>query len=88
MGTIISAFWICTELTERDLGDGVSFAASPAETAVQENSKQERRRCEIIKELIETEKTYLNHLDIIHKVGLIANQKYRYDIFSLSQSSN
>ncbi|PVD33339.1 hypothetical protein C0Q70_04593 [Pomacea canaliculata] len=67
MGTIISAFWICTELTGRDLGDGVSFAASPAETAVQENSKQERRRCEIIKELIETEKTYLNHLDIIHK---------------------
>lgn len=73
-------------MTGRDLGDGVSFAASPAETAVQE--KRERRRCEIIKELIETEKTYLNHLDIIHKVGLIANQKYRYDISTLIQSSN
>ncbi|XP_025087323.1 rho guanine nucleotide exchange factor 39-like [Pomacea canaliculata] len=52
---------------EPDLGDGVSFAASPAETEVQENLKREQRRCEIIKELIEAEKTYLNHLDIIHK---------------------
>lgn len=65
-----------------DFEDGVLFADSPAEKAVQENSKRERRRRKIIKELFETEKAYLNHLDVIHKVHFITNQKYRYDIFT------
>ncbi|PVD33338.1 hypothetical protein C0Q70_04592 [Pomacea canaliculata] len=56
------------ELTgPEDFEDGVLFADSPAEKAVQENSKRERRRRKIIKELFETEKAYLNHLDVIHK---------------------
>ena len=36
--------------------------------AVQE-AKREKRRRKIINEIFETEKTYLNHLDLIHRVS-------------------
>jgi hypothetical protein len=61
------------ELTEPEHGDdaGILFPGSPAEKVAVETARRERRRRKIIRELFETEKAYLNHLDLIHKVSEI-----------------
>lgn len=56
------------ELSEPEGDDvGILFPGSPAEKIAVATAKRERRRRKIIKELFETEKAYLNHLDLIHK---------------------
>ena len=60
------------ELTEPDaVDDGILYADSPGEKVAMERTRRERRRRKIIKELFETEKAYLNHLELIHKVRWI-----------------
>ncbi|XP_076450012.1 rho guanine nucleotide exchange factor 39-like [Babylonia areolata] len=57
-----------SELTEAEGSeDGILYADSPGDKAAVENARRERRRRKIIKELFETEKAYLNHLELIHK---------------------
>lgn len=61
-----------SELTEPDaVDDGILYADSPGEKVALECARRERRRRKIIKELFQTEKAYLNHLELIHKVSLI-----------------
>ena len=58
-----------SELTEPDaVDDGILYADSPGEKVAMELARRERRRRKIVKELFETEKAYLNHLELIHKV--------------------
>ena len=60
------------ELTEPEaVDDGILYADSPGEKVAMERTRRERRRRKIIKELFETEKAYLNHLELIHKVRWI-----------------
>ncbi|KAK7477585.1 hypothetical protein BaRGS_00031190 [Batillaria attramentaria] len=56
------------ELAEpEDTEDGLLYADSPGDVAAMEKSRKERRRRKIIRELFETEKAYLHHLELIHK---------------------
>ncbi|XP_070199938.1 rho guanine nucleotide exchange factor 39-like [Littorina saxatilis] len=56
------------ELTEPDSDNGgILFVDSPGEKVAIETARRERRRRKIVKELFETEKAYLNHLDLIQK---------------------
>ena len=38
------------------------------ESTIDKEQKKEKRRKKVTKELFETEKTYLNHLDLVNKV--------------------
>lgn len=56
------------ELAEPDDNDdGLLYADSPGDVAAMEKSRKERRRRKIVRELFETEKAYLHHLELIHK---------------------
>ncbi|XP_059166523.1 rho guanine nucleotide exchange factor 39-like [Physella acuta] len=48
-------------------GEGVIYATSPSDKVAQETARRERRRRKIVKELFDTEKTYLTHLELINK---------------------
>ncbi|KAH9519224.1 putative protein tag-52 [Bulinus truncatus] len=48
-------------------GEAVLYATSPSDKVAQEIARRERRRRKVTKELFETEKTYLHHLDLINK---------------------
>lgn len=50
-------------------GEAVLYASSPSDKKAQEAAKRERRRRKIVKELFETEKTYLHHLELVNKVS-------------------
>ena len=52
-------------------GEAVLYAASPSDKRAQESARRERRRRKVIKELFETEKTYLQHLELVYKVRLL-----------------
>lgn len=49
-------------------GEAVIYATSPSDKVAQETARKERRRRKIVKELFDTEKTYLTHLQLINKV--------------------
>ena len=74
------------ELSEADGNDdsGILYPGSPAEKAAVEEAKKERRRKKILKELFETEKAYLNHLELIHKVILYQNCYLPFPVSVLS----
>ncbi|KAK6973131.1 rho guanine nucleotide exchange factor 39 [Biomphalaria glabrata] len=48
-------------------GEAVLYATSPCDKVAQETARKERRRRKIIRELFQTEKTYLHHLELINK---------------------
>ncbi|CAG5131031.1 unnamed protein product [Candidula unifasciata] len=48
-------------------GEAVLYAASPSDKFAQESARRERRRRKVYKELFETEKTYLQHLELVNK---------------------
>ncbi|BFZ15885.1 hypothetical protein BsWGS_18924 [Bradybaena similaris] len=48
-------------------GEAVLYAASPSDKLAQESARRERRRRRVYKELFETEKTYLHHLQLVNK---------------------
>ncbi|XP_005099517.1 putative protein tag-52 [Aplysia californica] len=48
-------------------GEAVLFASSPSDKKAQEAARRERKRRKVVKELFETEKTYLHHLELVHK---------------------
>ena len=49
-------------------GEAVIYASSPSETQAQDAARRERKRRKVVKELFETEKTYLHHLELVNKV--------------------
>ena len=68
-------FPVLSEIAEdSENGDNMSVNGSElADTNVENEgemvARRERRRKKIMDELFETEKTYLNHLEVAHKVG-------------------
>ncbi|GFN87770.1 hypothetical protein PoB_001427600 [Plakobranchus ocellatus] len=48
-------------------GEAVLYVSSPNDKIAQEAARQERRRRKILKELVDTEKRYLHHLQLINK---------------------
>ncbi|RUS81917.1 hypothetical protein EGW08_010303 [Elysia chlorotica] len=48
-------------------GEAVLFAASPNDRIAQESARQERRRRKVLRELVDTERRYLHHLQLINK---------------------
>ncbi|XP_048241780.1 rho guanine nucleotide exchange factor 39-like isoform X1 [Haliotis rufescens] len=53
--------------SESDAECGILFSTSPEEKITQEKARREKRRRKIERELFETEKTYLGHLELIQK---------------------
>lgn len=63
------SFTVLSEIAEEELAELSQYSngdqeAERAQTAV----RRDRRRAKITQELFETEKTYLNHLELINKV--------------------
>ncbi|CAL1543406.1 unnamed protein product [Lymnaea stagnalis] len=48
-------------------GEAVLYATSPSDKVAQETARRERRRRKVVKELFDTERTYLRHLELVNK---------------------
>ncbi|GFS01735.1 rho guanine nucleotide exchange factor [Elysia marginata] len=48
-------------------GEAVLYASSPNDRLAQESARLERRRRKVLKELVDTERRYLHHLQLINK---------------------
>ena len=56
--TLHNYFTVLSEIAEQNQN----------ESTIDKEQKKEKRRKKVTKELFETEKTYLNHLDLVNKV--------------------
>ena len=65
-------FVVLSEIAEHEQAEiSLKDEGDKGKGRAEENAKRDRRRKKIIKELFETEKTYLSHLEIVQKVRLM-----------------
>lgn len=63
------SFTVLSEIAEEELAELSQYSNGDQEAErAQAAVRRDRRRAKITQELFETEKTYLNHLELINKV--------------------
>lgn len=67
---LILNFSVLSEIAEDELAELSQYSSGdPEAERAQAEARRERKRAKITQEMFETEKTYLNHLELINKVS-------------------
>lgn len=63
-------FLVLSEIAEEELAELSQYSnGDPEMEKAQAEARRDRRRTKITQEMFETEKTYLNHLELVYKVS-------------------
>lgn len=63
-------FLVLSEIAEEELAELSQYSnGDPEMEKVHAEARRDRRRTKITQEMFETEKTYLNHLELVNKVS-------------------
>lgn len=63
-------FLVLSEIAEEELAELSQYSnGDPEMEKAQAEARRDRRRTKITQEMFETEKTYLNHLELVNKVS-------------------
>lgn len=70
---------VLSEIAEEELAELSQYSnGDPEAEKAQAEARRDRRRTKITQEMFETEKTYLNHLELVNKVSYYEKQRCSY----------
>lgn len=76
-------FPVLSEIAEEELAELSQYSnGDPEAEKAQAEARRDRRRTKITQEMFETEKTYLNHLELVNKVSYYEKKIQLLKIFS------